>query len=273
MRCIAIRDGGPVRLLSRNDLSMNDRYPEVVEALEAQDCRRFAIDGEVVAFDHGQTSFSRLARRGRERVAVFLYAFDITWLEGQDVRGRPLTERKRLLRDALDFGGALRLSNHRRQNGEEFFAEACRKGWEGLIAKRADSTYTSARSKDWLKFKCERGQELVIGGYTPPKGSRQVLGALLMGYFTGGELRYAGKVGTGFDHATLEELGERLAPLERESSPFAEHLTGVAGATWVEPELVAEIGFSEWTRHGRLRHPRFLGLRFDKPASKVVREG
>ena len=157
VRCIAIRDGDRVRLLSRNDLSMNDRYPEVVEALEAQECRRFAIDGEVVAFDHGQTSFSRLARRGRERVAVFLYAFDITWLDGEDVRDRPLTERKRLLRDALSFGGALRLSAHRRENGEEYFAEACRKGWEGVIAKRADSRYTSARSKDWLKFKCERG--------------------------------------------------------------------------------------------------------------------
>ena len=273
VRCIAIRDGDRVRLLSRNDLSMNDRYPEVVEALEAQECRRFAIDGEVVAFDHGQTSFSRLARRGRERVAVFLYAFDITWLEGQDVRDRPLTDRKRLLRDTLSFGGALRLSAHRRENGEEFFADACRKGWEGVIAKRADSRYTSARSKDWLKFKCERGQELVIGGYTPPKGSRNVLGALLMGYFSDGELRYAGKVGTGFDEATLADLGERLAPLVRDDSPFAERLTGVAGATWVEPELVAEVGFAEWTRHGRLRHPRFLGLRFDKPAAKVVREG
>ena len=273
VRCIAIRDGDRVRLLSRNDLSMNDRYPEVVEALEAQECRRFAIDGEVVAFDHGQTSFSRLARRGRERVAVFLYAFDITWLDGQDVRDRPLTERKRLLRDTLSFGGALRLSAHRRENGEQFFAEACRKGWEGVIAKRAGSRYTSARSKDWLKFKCERGQELVIGGYTPPKGSRNVLGALLMGYFSDGELRYAGKVGTGFDEATLADLGERLAPLVRDDSPFAERLTGVAGATWVRPELVAEVGFTEWTRHGRLRHPRFLGLRFDKPAAKVVREG
>ena len=273
VRCIAIRDGDRVRLLSRNDLSMNERYPEVVEALEAQECRHFAIDGEVVAFDHGQTSFARLARRGRERVAVFLYAFDITWLDGEDVRDRPLTERKRLLRDALSFGGPLRLSSHRRQNGEEYFAEACRKGWEGLIAKRADSRYTSARSKDWLKFKCERGQELVIGGYTPPQGSRKVLGALLMGHFADGELHYAGKVGTGFDEATLADLGERLAPLVRDESPFAERLTGVAGATWVEPELVAEVGFTEWTRHGRLRHPRFLGLRFDKPASKVVREG
>ena len=273
VRCIAIRDGAELRLLSRNDLSMNDRYPEVAQALEAQECRRFAIDGEVVAFDHGQTSFARLARRGRERVAVFLYAFDITWLEGEDVRGRPLTERKRLLRDALSFGGPLRLSAHRREHGEEFFAEACRKGWEGVIAKRADSSYTAARSKDWLKFKCERGQELVVGGYTPPQGSRQVLGALLVGYFAHDELLYAGKVGTGFDHATLHELGERLAPLERDTSPFAGRLTGVAGATWVEPELVAEIGFTEWTRHGRLRHPRFLGLRFDKPASAVVREG
>ena len=273
VRCVAIRDGDELRLLSRNDLPMNDRYPEVAQALAAQGSRRFAIDGEVVAFDHGQTSFAKLARRGRERVPIFLYAFDLTWLDGEDVRDLPLTERKRLLRDALTFGDPLRLSAHRREKGEEFFAEACRKGWEGVIAKRADSPYTSARSKDWLKFKCERGQELVVGGYTPPKGSRRVLGALLMGYFADGELRYAGKVGTGFDGATLDDLGRRLAPLRREGSPFAGRLTGVAGATWVEPELVAEVGFTEWTRDGRLRHPRFLGLRFDKPASAVVREG
>jgi DNA ligase D-like protein (predicted ligase) len=273
IRCIAIRDGGSVRLLSRNDLSMNDRYPEIARALDAEDCTRFAVDGEVVAFDGAQTSFAALARRGRERVKVFLYLFDVLWLDGKDVRALPLLTRKRLLRDALDRHDGVRLTPHRRGDGVGFYEEACRKGWEGLIAKRADSTYSTSRSKDWLKFKCDRGQELVVGGFTPPKGSRVEFGALLMGtYDRDGRLRYAGKVGTGFDEATLHELGDRLRALKRSDSPFADPVKGVPGATWVEPELVAEVGFTEWTRDGRLRHPRFLGLRFDKAAREVVRE-
>ena len=179
IRCIAIRDGKGVRLLSRNDLSLNARYPEVAEALEAQRRRRFAIDGEVVAFDRGRTSFEALARRGHRAVKVFLYVFDVLWLDGRDVRALPLRERKRLLRDALDFGGPLRLTAHRNGDGEAYYEEACRKGWEGLIAKRADSPYSTSRSRDWLKFKCDQAQELVIGGFTPPKGSRSDLAAAL----------------------------------------------------------------------------------------------
>ena len=140
-----------------------------------------------------------------------------------------------------------------------------------MIAKRFDSPYTSKRSKDWLKFKCEQGQELVIGGYTAPRGSRTDLGALLVGVYDGDELRYAGKVGTGFNRATLRDLAERLEPLRRDDSPFVD-APRFRDATWVEPELVGQIGFAEWTSAGRLRHPRFQGLRFDKPASKVIRE-
>ncbi len=194
IRCIAIRDGGPVRLLSRNDLSMNGRYPEIAEALEgAQPCPRFAIDGEVVAFDGAQTSFAMLAQRGHRDVRVFLYVFDVLWLDGRDVRPLPLRERKALLRDALAFEDPIRFTQHRNRDGEAFFEEACRKGWEGLIAKRADSPYATSRSKDWLKLKCEQGQELVVGGYTEPKGSRTGFGALLLGVYDGGELRYAGQ--------------------------------------------------------------------------------
>jgi bifunctional non-homologous end joining protein LigD len=273
IRCIALRDGDPVKLWSRNDLALNARYPEIAEALEGQPAPRFAIDGEVVAFDGAQTSFARLARRGRERVAVYLYVFDLLWLDGHDVRPLPLRERKRLLRDALRWHDPIRFTPHRNRDGEAFFREACRKGWEGLIAKRADSPYASrARSRDWLKLKCEHGQELVIGGYTAPKGSREELGALLLGYFAdGGKLRYAGKVGTGFDRATLHDLAKRLAPLRRESPPFADELRE-RDVTWVTPKLVCEVGFTEWTRDGRLRHPRFLGLREDKAAKDVVRE-
>jgi DNA ligase D-like protein (predicted ligase) len=274
IRCVGIRDGTRVRLLSRNDLSLNGRYPELAEALEAQACDRFAVDGEVVAFDGAQTSFGALAERGRRPVRVFLYLFDLLWLAGRDVRGLPLRERKALLRSSLSFGGPLRYTQHRNADGEAMYEEACRKGWEGVIAKRADSPYAAARSRDWLKFKCEMGQELVVGGFTAPRGSRERLGALLVGHHRDGELLYAGKVGTGFDQATLAELAERMEPLRRDSSPFADAASIKEKAvTWVEPELVAQVGFTEWTRHGRLRHPRFLGLRFDKPASKVVREG
>jgi bifunctional non-homologous end joining protein LigD len=273
IRCIAVRDGDPVKLWSRNDLALNARYPEIAEALEGQPAPRFAVDGEVVAFDGAQTSFARLARRGRERVAVYLYVFDLLWLDGHDVRPLPLRERKRLLRDALSWRDPIRFTPHRNRDGEAFFTEACRKGWEGLIAKRADSPYASrARSRDWLKLKCEHGQELVIGGYTAPKGSREELGALLLGYFAdGGKLRYAGKVGTGFDRDTLHDLAKRLAPLRRESPPFVDELRE-PDVTWVTPKLVCEVGFTEWTRDGRLRHPRFLGLREDKAAKDVVRE-
>jgi bifunctional non-homologous end joining protein LigD len=231
------------------------------------------LDGEVVALDHGQTSFAKLARRGREPVPVFLYVFDLLWLDDDDLRPLPLRERKRLLRHALPAGDRVRLTQHRNGDGEAFFAEACGKGWEGVIAKRADSPYAARRSRDWLKFKCGMGQELVVGGFTEPRGTRIELGALLLGYYEDGELRYAGKVGTGFDRATLRDLAGRLAPLRRPDAPFA--AAGEIrerGVTWVEPELVAQIGFSEWTRDGRLRHPRFLGLRDDKPARSVVRE-
>jgi DNA ligase D-like protein (predicted ligase) len=272
IRCIAVRDGGPVKLWSRNDLPLNDRYPELAEALAEQPAKRFAIDGEVVAFAGSQTSFERLARRGRERVAVYLYAFDMLWLDGRDMRRLPLRRRKRLLRDALAWQDPLRFTSHRNRDGETLFHEACRKGWEGLIAKRADSQYVSrARSRDWLKLKCDRSQELVIGGYTAPKGSREELGALLLGYFDDGEFRYAGKVGTGFDRATLHDLAKRLAPLRRSSSPFADEIRE-RDVTWATPKLVCQVGFTEWTRDGRLRHPRFLGLRDDKAAADVVRE-
>jgi DNA ligase D-like protein (predicted ligase) len=273
IRCVAVRDGGPVRLYSRNDLSLDGRYPELVEALAGEKRERFAVDGEVVAFERGRTSFARLAQRGHRRVAVFLYVFDILWLDGCDVRPLPLLTRKRLLRSELTFGNGVRLTPYRREAGEALFAEACRKGWEGLIAKRADSVYADRRSRDWLKMKCEQGQELVVGGYTEPHGSRTEFGALLLGYYDGGTLRYAGKVGTGFDHETLRDLGARLRTLRRDDPPFADAASiKERGVTWVQPELVAQIGFTEWTGAGRLRHPRFLGLRDDKAAADVVRE-
>ena len=273
VRAIAVRNDGATHLWSRNDLSLDGRYPELIGALDRAPAARFAVDGEVVAFDGAQTSFEKLARRGREPVPVFLYVFDVLWIEGVDVRGLDLLTRKRLLRATLQFGGPIRFTAHRNTDGEKLLREACAKGWEGLVAKRRESTYAATRSRDWLKLKCTHGQELVVGGFTAPRRSRLEFGALLVGYYRSGELVYAGKVGTGFDTATLHDLGQQMRALRVDSSPFANrHEIRERDVTWIEPQLVAQIGFSEWTRDGRLRHPRYLGLRDDKAPRDVVRE-
>ena len=165
------------------------------------------------------------------------------------------------------------MSSHRNGDGEAYFREACGRGWEGLVAKRADAPYRPGRrSDDWLKLKCVHEQELVVGGWTDPQRSRTGFGALLVGYYHGdGGLRYAGKVGTGFDRRTLTELSARFRDLAADRSPFAEPVHE-KGAHWLRPQLVAQIGFSEWTRDGKLRHPRYLGLRDDKAPGDVVRE-
>ena len=278
VRCGVIRHNGVARLVSRTGEIMDGTYPEIVEALSV-DGPDVVADGEVVAFKGGQTSFERLQgrlgihdpqRARKTGIAVFLYLFDVLSVDGEDVRQRPLRERKRLLKDVVKFGGPLRFSTHRVGDGEAYFKHACERGWEGLVAKRADSPYKSTRSRDWLKIKCGHEQELVIGGWTDPKGSRTWFGALLLGYWEKDRLRFAGKVGTGFNGATLERVGKELQRLEQPDPPFAERR--LPRAHWVKPELVAEIAFTEWTRDGKLRHPRYLGLRDDKPAREVVRE-
>jgi DNA ligase D-like protein (predicted ligase) len=259
--------------MSRTAHRMNDQFPGIATALERDPAGDFIADGEIVAFHDGITSFERLQQRHRMHVPVFLYVFDLPRLEGEDLRPQPLRERKARLRRALRFDDPIRFNPHRRgEHGEELYREACRKGLEGVIAKRADSPYTGKRSRDWLKLKCHAEQELVIGGFTAPKGSRTEFGALLVGYNESGALRYAGKVGTGFDQATLRELGARMRELEQDKSPFEPFKPIPPSTRWLRPELVAQVAFSEWTRDGRLRHPRYLGLRDDKPASEVVRE-
>ncbi len=273
IRCIAIKDGSGVSLMSRTAHRMNDQFGEVAEALEREPAEDFVLDGELVAFRDGVTSFELLQQRHRRHVRVQYYVFDLPRLNGEDLRPLPLRERKARLRRALRFEGTIRFNPHRNgEHGEELYREACRKGLEGVIAKRADSPYTGKRSRDWLKLKCHAEQELVIGGFTAPKGSRTDFGALLVGYNEKSALRYAGKVGTGFDQATLGELGAQLRELEQDESPFLPFKPVPPGTRWVRPELVAQVAFSEWTRDGRLRHPRFLGLREDKPARDVVRE-
>ncbi len=280
VRAVVVRDGAASTLWSRNRRRGDDTYPELVDALDARAPRRFVADGEIVAFDGPQTSFSRLqqrigisdpARARRVGVPVYLYLFDLLVIGDVDITRLPLRARKGLLRETFGFGDPLRYSPHRNTEGEAYHDEACRRGWEGLIAKRADSRYRSGRSTDWLKFKCVRAQEFVVGGFTEPAGSRTGFGALLVGYYEDGSLRYAGKVGTGYDTRTLRELRSRLDGLARSTSPF-EGTIRERGAHWVAPELVAQVGFTEWTGDGMLRHPRFQGLRTDKAPTEVVRE-
>ena len=222
--------------------------------------------------DGGGERRGRTLVGGGEGAELFYYVFDVLLADGRDVRPLPLEERRAILEGMLRWRDPLRLTEQLTGDGAALLAEACRDGWEGLIAKRLGTPYVSTRSRDWLKLECTRAQELVIGGFTAPRGSRTDLGALLVGHFEDGRLRYAGKVGTGFTRETLRELSERLAPLVRETSPFEPEKGIPRAATWVEPELVAQIAFMEWTSDGRLRHPSFLGLRSDKPAREVVRE-
>jgi DNA ligase D-like protein (predicted ligase) len=281
-RCLAYSGGGRLRLMTRNQKQVSGTYPELAGALAAQEHGDFIVDGEVVAFDGETTSFSRLQQRlgqhspGPSLVAsvpVFFYLFDVLWADGRDVRARPLTERKEILRDLLAFGGPLRFAEHRTKDGEAYYAQACASGWEGLVVKRGDSPYRAGRSRDWLKFKCQNNQEFVIGGYTDPKGTRTGFGALLIGYYDpGGQLVYAGKVGTGFSTALLDSLSASLAGLKRAQPPFGPAGLPRSGVHWVEPRLVGQVAFSEWTTAGQLRHPRFQGLRRDKDPAAVVRE-
>jgi bifunctional non-homologous end joining protein LigD len=284
-RCLAFKDGHGVRLMSRNRLVVTRQYPEVTTRL-AGIGPSFLLDGEIVAFDGDRTSFEKLQRRmhvddpGPDRLReapVVLFAFDVLHADGYDVTAVPQRDRKALLKALLGprrrTTGAVRYSEHVDTDGERLYQRACAAGWEGVIAKRADAVYEPGRrSKSWLKFKCVLEQEFVIGGFTDPQGGRTDLGALLIGYHEGGDLVYGGKVGTGFSTETLGVLGAELGRLERDRPPFTRGTLPRKGVHWTAPELVAEIGFSEWTREGQLRHPRFLGLRRDKDPRSVVRE-
>jgi DNA ligase D-like protein (predicted ligase) len=282
VRAICAADGGEPVLYSRNRTQMNTSYPELVEALAVAGGPRFVADGEVVALSpHGHSSFAALQPRihltdpDKARatgVPVYYYLFDLLAYDGRDAVSLPLHQRKKLLRRAFRFTDPLRLADYRRGAGEKYFAHACAHGWEGVIAKYSESAYSAGRSREWLKFKCTAEQEFVVGGFTEPAGSRVGFGALLLGYHDGtGRLCYAGKVGTGYDTATLRALRARLDALRVDSSPFAGP-GRESGSHWVAPEMVVEIGFTEWTRDGKLRHPRYLGLRNDKDPADVTRE-
>ncbi len=252
IRLLAYRRNDQVRLYSRNRLPQH--LPAIAQALAELPVREIVLDGEVT-WDGG---------------AVRYHVFDVMWIDGRDVMSLPLEERRALLTDL-----PLRLPVQRVPTLEdaEPWERARREGWEGVIAKRRGSKYEQRRSPHWLKMKCEATQELVVGGFTDPQGKRVGLGALLVGYFEGGEFVFAGKVGTGFDTRLLRELRARLDALEIPKSPFtrAKGLPRLR-AHWVRPEVVVQVGFIEWTVHAKLRHPRLLGIRTDKDAREVVRE-
>jgi bifunctional non-homologous end joining protein LigD len=281
-RCLAFRRGDEVRLFSRNRNLINDAYPELVDAIAELDQDDFVLDGEIVAFDErGLTSFSRLQRRmhvgsaAKARatgVEVHFLVFDLLHLAGYDLTRVDLIDRRQLLTTAFHLRDPLRPTDHRREEGEAFYEEACEAGWEGLIAKNAASKYTGGRSRDWLKFKCVRRQEFVVTGWTEPGGSRTGFGSLLLGYYDDGALRYAGKVGTGFTEQELRGIHTQLREITRDDPPFAEGEELPDDAHYVEPALVAEVGFTEWTDAGTLRHPRFLGLRDELDPTEVIRE-
>lgn len=281
VRCLALRKGTDIRLRSRSGQSLNETYPELIRPLTRPDSDRFVVDGEVVAFEGKVTSFARLQKRMQitdpakaraSGVTIYLYLFDLLHLDGSDTTRLFLRDRKSLLKRLFSYRDPLRYTTHRNAEGERFYRDACRRGWEGLIAKDAAAPYVHSRSGAWQKLKCVNQQEFVIGGFTEPEGSRIRFGAILIGYNENGRLRYAGKVGTGFDHDTLRELGDRMEALEQDEPPFAGDDLPSRGVHWLSPRLVTEIGFTEWTGDRKLRHPRFLGLRHDKAAEDVVRE-
>lgn len=253
IRMLAFKDGADVKLYSRNRLPQH--YPKVAEAIAALPVRDAILDGEA-AWDPSS------------RVAY--HVFDVLWIDGRDVTSLPLEERRTLLKK-LPLGTPL--GRVPEITDEKPWERACSEGWEGVIAKRRDSRYEQRRSPHWLKMKCEATQELVVGGFTDPQGSRVGLGALLVGYYEGEDFVFAGKIGTGFDTKLLLDLRGRFDALEIPTSPFtkAKGLPRLR-AHWVKPEVVVQVAFIEWTVHGKLRHPRLIGVRFDKTAREVVRE-
>jgi bifunctional non-homologous end joining protein LigD len=270
---------GRARLLTRNRLDWTERFPTVAEAAAELPVKEALLDGEIVALDAaGVSSFQALqqaAGLGMGRSLVYV-AFDLLFLDGRDLRREPLLARKKELARLLEGRrGALRYSEHFEAPGREVYERACRMALEGIVSKRKEAPYTSGRGQAWLKVKCVARQEFVIGGYTDPEGARAEFGSLLLGvHEPDGRLVYAGRVGTGFSHATLAALGKRLRQLGQRESPFAADgpRPPTRGAHWVKPVLVGEVAFTEWTRDGLLRHPAFEGLREDKPATAVVRE-
>lgn len=285
VRALCYIDGGVLHMESRNLLDITPRYPELHGLAAALQGRDAVLDGEVVAFDaEGRPSFGTLQQRmhvADERavhrlvhdVPVVLMVFDVLWLDGRSLMDEPWTARRQALESLGLDDAAWRVSTAWPGQGEELLAASREKGLEGIMAKKMNSPYEAGRrSRGWIKIKNVARQEVVVGGWLEGSGNRTGrLGALIVGYYDGGALRLAGKVGTGFADRDLADMGARLAGLARDTSPFADKVPWRA-AHFVEPELVGEVEFTEWTRAGTLRHPSWKGLRMDKSPQEVVRE-
>jgi bifunctional non-homologous end joining protein LigD len=271
IRILAFKEGTHVSLITRNNIERMERYPEVAAAVGKLKPRTLLLDGEVVVFDKHNLSHFQLLQQGKGPVKYAV--FDCLYWNGKDLRSAPLRERRETLTELLRGGGTgtIVLSEELTANGLKAFEVAKKRKLEGLVAKNLESKYLEKRSREWLKVKVNSESEFVIGGYTEPSGSRQYLGALLLGVYEGNSLRYAGKVGTGFDTETLRNLSKKLQKLKQGKSPFADEVRE-KNATFVRPKLVVQIAYTEWTKDGRLRHPAFLGLRDDKAPHEVRKE-
>ena len=270
IRLIAVKDGRRVQLVTRNDKDRTADFPEVAAAIAALPAPTLVLDGEVVVFDTaGVSRFQLLQRRGAGASAPIYVAFDCLHARGRDLLREPLTARRAELEKEVREGPRLRLARRLAEDGFQAFEEARRRALEGVIGKAPRSRYEpGVRSPAWRKVKVRAEEEFVIGGFSAPRGSRHHLGALLVGAWDGDGLRYAGKVGTGFTEQTLAMLYRRLSALTRPTSPFVD-APRERGVTWVEPQVVAQLGFTEKTGDGKLRHPVFLGIRDDKDAHDV----
>jgi bifunctional non-homologous end joining protein LigD len=270
IRLVAYKEGRAVRLITRNDIDRTADFPGVSEAIAKLSAPTLVLDGEVVIFDDASISrFGLLQRRDGARAPVYV-AFDCLYAREDDLRRRPLAERRNRLEREVRASAALAIARRIPGRGSEAYETARQMGLEGIILKDESSPYEEGtRSRAWLKVKLRNEDEFVIGGYTAPTGARSHFGALLVGAWDGDRLRYAGKVGTGFTERTLADLMRRFRPLVRPTSPFADHVRE-RDATWLDPTLVAQLAFTERTRDNKLRHPTFLGLRHDKPAREVT---
>ena len=274
-RLITEKRGDTVRLWSRNGIDVTQKYAMLLPALQRIE-GSCVIDGEICALDaHGRSRFQLLQNALNEKARLLYVVFDALFVDGKDIRGKPLLERKKILKALLPRNPLLRYSEHVAEFGKREFAKAQRTQEEGVIAKRAAGLYYSGkRTREWLKFKAVHEQEAVIVGYTAPRRSRKYFGSLVLAVHDQVKKRwvYAGHVGTGFDQAALKSLYKMMQPLRSDKKPFGQKVKDESAITWLIPKLVGEVKFSEWTTDGEMRHPAFLGLRTDKKASDVIRE-
>jgi DNA ligase D-like protein (predicted ligase) len=265
IRCLVFAKGDTIKMYSRNHKLINNTYPEILTSLATLSAKNYIIDGEIVTEEGKLNSFSKLQTRMHrisptKKMQLTFFIFDLLYFDNQDLRKLPLEERKKHLKHLLKFNRVARFCSHRSTNGKGFYQQVIKKGFEGVIAKRKDSTYKSKRTRDWLKFKAVNDDDFIIGGFTKPQGSRKGFGALLIGFYQKGKLRYAGKVGTGFSEEMLMFLSKKLEKLTAKESYFSDSIKE-KNVTYVKPKLIAKIAFTERTKDKKLRHPSFLGLK------------